>query len=561
MTETVAPFPEREEEVAEGLCIECGDQPAELECLGCEEEFCTVCFKYLHRTAKRKLHATLPLGDASNGEANAENVEKHTELDVDMMGDEEGGVAEEDKMATEPTDAEIESASRAIQAARGDKPTGATSVIDFYEMLAKIREQAKYIPLRLTNEERKLLKLLEAALNVSEYTDKVDILSYTAKSKRIVGQLKEMCAILAGLIVASDMNKGKSMFDGSRDYSASEEWFQKVFEIGRRYKIMNPEKMQDSFGKLMYMIMDSRLPEVKAALGFDFHKPVVTVHSYLQEHSDEAVQLVEDPLVLQAVVEVVPDGKSRTDIMAEIQRKETAINQLAQKYASATLTEESIKLCLYSIGDYHAYLRANRHPVESMIKLLTKYFDPSGIAGEHSLGITAGKGGARLSHNHSKQFHYVHQSLTLWSYILRDMFKLWFEADADLASDRTRYQLADTGQGLNRIKPCPHVGRSMHNIIRRAQETTERWVGSSVVHLGDRAVPNALFFLDKYIQVPRILTPIYLVIQNIDRVARDPFMHEWITAQFGGIDEVKISKYLQPVTTNSKSNHLSSYPV
>jgi hypothetical protein len=35
------------------------------------------------------------------------------------------------------------------------------------------RERCKYIPLRLTMDQRRLLRLLEAALHVSEYTDKV----------------------------------------------------------------------------------------------------------------------------------------------------------------------------------------------------------------------------------------------------------------------------------------------------------------------------------------------------------------------------------------------------
>ena len=33
---------------------------------------------------------------------------------------------------------------------------------------------------------------------------------------------------------------------------------------------------------------------------------------------------------------------------------------------------------------------------------------------EYTLSISYGQGGARLSHSHSTQYHYVLQSLTLW---------------------------------------------------------------------------------------------------------------------------------------------------
>lgn len=555
---------------ATGLCVECGDQPADTSCIKCAEDFCSVCFGYLHRTGKRKQHETRPIVKAEE-ESATESKEKEEEDTEAKEG--------EDEMTS---DENIVSASHSIQSVRGDMRMGVKSMIDSSDMLAKIKEHCKYVPMRLTMEERKLLRLLEAALNVSEYTDKVDVLTYKSKSKRIVAQLREMCSILAGLVVATDMDLGKNMFFKQKeqgegqdededaeeeDFAANAEWYKTVFEIGRRYKIMNPEKMRDSFGKLMYMIMDSRLPEIKGALEFDFHKPISTVYSFLESHG-RAIELLDDPILLQAVVEIVPEGKARVTIQNEIRRKENAIKILAKKYSvsqaafyvtklgpsgAKNASAEDIRQCLYSIGDYHAYLRANRHPVENIIKLLNQYFDPTTATttttnggdeeanADFALDILSGKGGARLSHNHAKQFHYVHQSLTLWSEIMRDMFMLWFQADLDLVSERSRYELADTGQGLNRIKACPSVARSMHNIIKKAMDRTGKWIGSSVVHLGDRAVPNALFFLDKYTQVPRILTPVHIVIQNVDRIARDPYIHDCIVAQFGSIDDLKKS--------------------
>lgn len=53
-------------------------------------------------------------------------------------------------------------------------------------------ERAKYIPIRLLYDERKHLRLLEASLRVSEYTDKIDILAYGNKAKRIHAQVRSL---------------------------------------------------------------------------------------------------------------------------------------------------------------------------------------------------------------------------------------------------------------------------------------------------------------------------------------------------------------------------------
>lgn len=447
--------------------------------------------------------------------------------------------------------------------------------------LNAIKKHSQYVPMRLTMEERKLLRLLEAALNVSEYTDRIDILSYTSKTKRIVAQLREMCTILTGLAVATNMEVGGELVQ-NQDFAAHQEWYKDIFEIGRRYKIMNPEKMRDSFGKLMYMIMDSRLPEVSQVLEFDLYKPIRTVYGYIYEKEVQAalkkglaetdvkdntgaLAMFEDPLIIQATMEIVPGQKARATIQREIKKKEAAINMLSKKYGAGTgarfgssfgafgargfngsnntssaVSQDEICQCLYSISDYHAYLRSNRHPVEEILKMLQTCFEPTQAeSAELSLGISAGRGGARLSHSHNKQYHYVQQSLTLWSLIMRDMFQLWSLADKDLLSTNNRYSLADTGQGLNRVKPCPAVGRAMHNVISQAMSRSGAWIGSSVVHLGDRTVPNALFFLDKYLQVPRILTPVYIVVKEIDKISRDPFVYTWIESQFGSVMGLK----------------------
>ena len=118
-------------------------------------------------------------------------------------------------------------------------------------------ERAKYIPLRLSLVERKYLRLLDAALQVSEYTDKIDTLGFgLSKAKRIVHQIRELCAILSGLVLSADYKLGQELFL-DRDFQRNADFYQQIFELGRRHKIMNPDKMRTTYGKLIYLLQVS----------------------------------------------------------------------------------------------------------------------------------------------------------------------------------------------------------------------------------------------------------------------------------------------------------------
>ena len=351
--------------------------------------------------------------------------------------------------------------------------------------------RCKYIPMRCTLEERKFLRLLDAALTVSEYTDKIDIVSCVSRGKRIVAQIREFCSILSGLVLAADYRVGQALFR-DKNFGENEAFFQMVFEL-RRYKTMNPDKMRSTYGKLVYMLQDAQLPEIRDTLGFTSVREIRTVHNSLDER---AAAMLEDAVVELATREIIPDGKQRRAVQQEIKQKERAIEALSRKYASNTSPPEVLKQCLYSIGDNHAFLRQNRDPVIKMIcrckalpskisvAYLKMYFSSSNIEKGYSLAIKSGRDGARLTHNHEKQYNYVLQSLTLWREILHEFFMLWMLVEQDLLDPESIYRLRDTGQGFNRVQACPRTSRIMHGILHRAQQSIGYWVGSSVIHLG-----------------------------------------------------------------------------
>lgn len=64
-------------------------------------------------------------------------------------------------------------------------------------------------------------------------TDHIDNESHTSKTKRIVSQIKELCAVLTGLVLACDYKRGQELFS-ERNFDENEDFFQTIFEIGRR---------------------------------------------------------------------------------------------------------------------------------------------------------------------------------------------------------------------------------------------------------------------------------------------------------------------------------------
>ncbi|ETV84527.1 hypothetical protein H257_03707 [Aphanomyces astaci] len=481
--------------MAASMCIECEDTEASLSCVECDDLYCDLCFQAQHHSGSRLRHTRTVLATSSSSVPPPSPLVELPIIDVVPI----------------QVDETMEDVSM-------DQATLAKET-------QLILRRAKVMPMRLSDSERVLFNLLDAGLNVSEYTDKVDILSYQSPVKRILNELTDLFNIMSGMLVASDFRNGKKRIAGQK-YHDNADFFKAVFEIGRRYKIMNPERMRNNYGKMIYLLQDASMQEIEDHFEFSCIEPTHTVHSFLADR--EGLDLLQDADVPVAT-------RSLADSCGVGQRaiKSAAIDAIISRHTTTLLGADDIRRVLSSIDDNNSYLALNCTPITRMQALLEQYFQSPA---PFSLEIRAGKNGARLSHSHKTQYAYAMQSLSLWRNITLEMFPLWFAVEEDLIHGGG-YRLRDTGQGLNRMQRAPHTSQLIHAILSHTQKTSPMgWVGSSAIHLGDHNVPNALMFIDKYTQVSRILSP---VVQTCDFVTR--MQHDVYIQGLGGAEFVRQS--------------------
>ena len=386
----------------------------------------------------------------------------------------------------------------------------------------KWTELARFIPLRLSEDERRILAIIDRTLKVSEYTDNVDLyISRGARQETIRNELEKIKAVLSGQFVAMKMSKTTD--------SLTDDWFQSAFEIARRYKAMNPDRMRETYVKLMYMLQDSRAQGDFAEWSQAPMKTVATELDCIE--SINRPEFLSDPLIDDYM-----NATSASNL-------KNGFRNILEKYAPF-IDEKKLDNILSSMKDYCLLINSFIDPLNELIGCLTGYYDPkSDRAVDNlnprltSIAIRSGENGSRLTHSHSSQFKYVFQSLRLWREVLMYFMPIWIKAEEDLLGGS--YRLADTGQGLNRVQGAPNCSRFMNTILDKVQRDLDgSWIGSSVVHMGDHTVPNALMFLDKYCQIPRILGPVAHTLRQLPReyASAPQVVREYIDSTFGSVE-------------------------
>ena len=157
------------------------------------------------------------------------------------------------------------------------------------------------------------------APRVSEYTDKVDVLTFRSKTQRITKQRRRSAPSCAVWWWRPTTARGRSSSRTKTSSTTRGSSRKYLREIGRRHKVMNPEKMRSEYGKMIYLLQDSQMSDVQELLNFKLVKPMRTAHALLAEKNGLA--MLRDGLMHQATAEIMHEGKPRIQVQRGDQGK------------------------------------------------------------------------------------------------------------------------------------------------------------------------------------------------------------------------------------------------
>ena len=172
---------------------------------------------------------------------------------------------------------------------------------------------------------------------------------------------------------------------------------------------------------------------------------------------------------MKYILRATPNATSkRTSVLKSMPSKLLLLDMLINLPPS----RQCLSMYLLHMWQQCLSLHVNHNPCNTMLSYLTNYFHPTTASNSTlSLAIHSSRDGTRLSHDHTKLFAYVQQSLTLWHEILNKL------------SETVGYWLRDTGQGLNRVQAVLKTSRITHAILHKAWQSIGHWVGSTDIHM------------------------------------------------------------------------------
>ena len=115
---------------------------------------------------------------------------------------------------------------------------------------------------------------------------------------------------------------------------------------------MNPSKMRNTYGKLMFIMQDSDIQSIRNETKLSLVKNILMVYTFLEERN--SLDLLSDPSIIVAthcIDTILNTNITRDNINDFYRMKELAAKDLCKKYATGKYIYKLFLCCLYNVDN------------------------------------------------------------------------------------------------------------------------------------------------------------------------------------------------------------------